>query len=100
MMAHTAGPWVLSEYRPTYDDVGGDYSVGYTDADGVYWDIATLEPSRANRKADANLIKAAPDLLATLERICAAESRMSGNNPIAGLCDEARAAIAKAKGEV
>lgn len=67
MSQHTPGPWVLSEYRPIHDDVGGDYSVGYTDADGVYWDIATLEPSRANRKADARLIAAAPDLLDALE---------------------------------
>lgn len=36
-------------------------------------------------------------LLAALERICAAEARMGGNNAIAGLCDEARAVIASIK---
>ena len=48
---------------------------------------------------NARLIASAPDLLKALQRIVSAESRMKGNNPIAGLCDEARAVIAKATGE-
>lgn len=95
---HTPGPWVLSEYRPTYDDVGGDYSVGYTDADGIYWDIATLEPSRANRKADAFLIKAAPDMLAALSDIILSSDANCGDS-LANAIEAARMTIAKAKGE-
>jgi hypothetical protein len=93
---HTPGPWALSEYRPTYDDVGGDYSVGYTDADGVYWDIATLEPSRANRKADAHLIAAAPEILEALEW---AVETADAEQYEADWYAAARVAIAKARGE-
>lgn len=94
MGEYTPGPWELSEYRPPYDDMGGDYSIGYTDADGVFWEIATLEPWRGSRHADARLIAAAPELLAALEWL-----RDSGE------CDEPetqsviRSAIAKARGE-
>lgn len=57
------------------------------------------EPQRWERqRANARLIAAAPDLLATLQRLLAAESRMGGNNPLAGLCDEARELIARTVG--
>ena len=104
---HTPGPWEVSEYRPPYDDMGGDYSIGYTDADGVFWEIATLEPWRGSRHADARLIAAAPELLEALELIDSHLTRcinFSGVNPelrerLEQQQHNARAAIAKAKGQ-
>lgn len=97
--AHTPGPWELSEYRPPYDDMGGDHSIGYTDADGVFWEIATLEPWRGSRHADARLIAAAPDMLAALEEIESLPVDDYGCREIPpGFLDKARAAIAKARG--
>lgn len=37
----------------------------------------------------------AAELADMLRRICLAETRMPGNNPIAGLCDEARELLSK-----
>ena len=42
---------------------------------------------------------AAPELLAALERICRAQERCAGDNPLDAVIDDARTAIAKAKGE-
>lgn len=53
------------------------------------------ELAKHNIKAERAVIDAAPQLLKMLQRIVDAESRMSGNNPVAGLCDEARDLIAK-----
>lgn len=47
--------------------------------------------------ADAKLMAAAPDLLRELKRLVAAVDRLP-SNPLDGLADEARAAIAKAEG--
>jgi hypothetical protein len=94
-MTHTKGPWSLDG-----DLSAMNLDVVYGSGRIAMMECENDELSDDEVTANARLIAAAPDLLATLERICAAESRMSGNNPIAGLCDEARAAIAKAKGEV
>ena len=93
---HTPGPWEISKYASSYDDIGDNYSVGYNDTDGDYWDIAKLEPLRANRLADARLIAAAPDMLAALEwAVETADTEQYEADWYAA----ARAAIAKAKGE-
>lgn len=97
---HTPGPWEVSQWSPPYDRIGGDYSVGYMDADGVYWDIATLEPSRASRLTDARLIAAAPDMLWTLEQVDTYLSPMDGEEDVyAEIRGVIQAAIAKAKEE-
>lgn len=61
--------------------------------------LRLLRPEIAAINQAADALDIAPALLAALERIVAAESRMPGNNPIAGLCDDARTAIAAARGE-
>lgn len=79
----TPGPWcyATSELTPDRISVYANGPLCYVD-----------------KLADARLIAAAPELLATLQRLLAAESRMGGNNPLAGLCDEAREVIARATG--
>jgi hypothetical protein len=47
--ATTPGPWQVVE-------VHGHFEVGYTDSDGDYWTIASMEPGRACEKDDAELI--------------------------------------------
>jgi hypothetical protein len=51
------------------------------------------------RPHNARLIAAAPELLEALERICRAQERCAGDNPLDGVIDDARAALAKAKGD-
>lgn len=74
------------------DYAGADYFV-IVERDGA----TVCNPSPMGQDA-ARLIAAAPELLATLQRLLAAEARMGGNNPLAGLCDEARELIARATG--
>ena len=99
MGEYTPGPWEVSKYASSYDDTDDNYSVGYNDTDGDYWDIAKLEPLRANRLADARLIAAAPELLAACIDALEVEENMA-QCPDSELAKRLRAAIAKAKGEV
>ena len=77
---HTPKPWTI----PFSHDL-----VGIERADGTRQLIAQTHGE--NFEANARLISAAPELLAALENILAA------NPDLAEVCDEARAAIAKAK---
>jgi hypothetical protein len=77
--ADFAGPAkVMTEGRRTVADV-----------------YAQREPGDQNQTAA--LFAAAPDLLAVLRKLTDAIGRMPGNNPLDGLADEARAAIARAE---
>lgn len=88
---HTPGPWAFSESELT----PGKFSIYHNGPLAYCGDTGDgIENARAN----ARLIAAAPELLATLQRLLAAESRMGGNNPLAGLCDEARDVVARATG--
>ena len=90
MNKHTPAPWVV---KPDYFD--GEESLDYLQiksSDG-HFDIARGILSTE----DAHLIAAAPDLLVALEGLEEYVSRWY-NKPH-GLLKEARAAIAKAKGE-
>ena len=86
---HTPGSWTIANGHDArvylIDDAGG-HAVGEL----VYAD--------ARKPADARLIAAAPDLLATLRKLIGAIDRLPGNNPLDGLADEARDAIARATG--
>jgi hypothetical protein len=55
---------------------------------------SNLEPTE--KDAALRLMAAAPDLLAALQKLIGAIDRLPGNNPLDGLADEARAAIARA----
>ncbi len=91
---HTPGPWSVAE-KENRDDL-----------DLPYWCVFSLSdaetaPSRAygdtpeQRKANAGLIAAAPDLLAALDRI---KDYVMGDPVAASALTQARAAIAKAQG--
>ena len=87
-MSHTPGPWNLEHGHR-----------GFVITDGVY-DVAVVRDfGNEDNKANAILISAAPDLLAALKAIVEAWEVTGGmcfkNNEIGN----ARAAIAKAKGE-
>lgn len=98
MSKHTPGPWV-AKYREVFAAETGlqiKDAVKYSEYRlGKFAYKEALEQEIAN----ARLIAAAPDILAALEQIVRAVDRMPGNNPLEGLADNARAAIAKAKGK-
>lgn len=91
MSKHTPGPW---HFAPSLDDT---YVVCESDDNGA--STVALVYAADAAKPDARLIAAAPDLLAALEKVLAAyeAAREPGHGTI--LIDEARAALAKARGE-
>jgi hypothetical protein len=58
---------------------------------------SNLEPTE--KDAALRLMAAAPDLLEALQKLIGAIDRLPGNNPLDGLADEARAALACATGK-
>jgi hypothetical protein len=87
MSQHTPGPWT---WEPPNGIPADGYDARVLGAENGYT-VGWVRPH------NARLIAAAPDLLAVLERICRAQERCAGDNPLDALIDEARAAIAKAK---
>ena len=83
----TPGPWAVS---PTKRPQG--YPLVVISAQGLQVAAVNASPE------DAALMAAAPALLAALQKLVRAIDRLPGNNPLDGLADEARAAIANAKG--
>jgi len=96
MSAHTPGPWHSSHTS------ANSWNMGVYDEAGT--EVARVSVKSAlyqqRRIADARLIAAAPKLLAALQAIVALDD---GDNPalwpFAELFDQARAALAKSKGE-
>lgn len=95
MSKHTPGPW--------------DYFVGNAngrgliriEGEGTGEHIASM-PRGAVSESNARLIAAAPDLLAALEDLvgyAAAEIGIPPNEAVGGAFKQARAAIAKARGQ-
>jgi hypothetical protein len=96
MSKHTPGPWHLDfdeAIESTYVSISAAKHKSLAE---VVWRFATEEQS-PNLEANAHLIAAAPELLEALERLVANlnEGDFISNTRI----DEARAALAKAKGE-
>lgn len=101
---HTPGPWSYRKAQTHPTSKVYSYEV-FTPA----YDVASATPHVGIRKeADARLMAAAPDLLEALEEMLAvAPSRAPAAGVIVGIEDrhanaisKARAAIAKAKGEL
>lgn len=113
---HTPGPWIVSEYYSdclTVLDKDGFEIVeatglailqGYSEKLGIaHWadsQKASREIPDEERKANARLIAAAPELLESLEGLCGlAELRPGHLHDYKAAVASARAAIAKATGE-
>ena len=86
-MAHTPGPWAV--FHGMVVTANADGSIPPT--------TQVLGYMNGMRDADARLIAAAPELLAALKAICAADDVKSLADLVTVLPD-ARAAIAKAEG--
>lgn len=85
-MSHTRGPWTI-EYE---NDEGDMYE------DGVRIDSPEGPVAFNVIECSANVIAAAPDLLAALKDVCRFESVIEGMNP--SVWPVIHAAIAKAEG--
>ena len=86
MSKHTPGPWTF------------DNEIGLIRTDTPpygEWDVAKVNIVRAEAKANARLIAAAPDLLETVKRL----REMCADFGAKTACDIAEAAIFKATGE-
>lgn len=115
MSKHTPGPWISGEYDDTcgYDCMTGGISIGPRGNGPVHLDGANygqerckaIKPEALERmEADARLIAAAPDLLEALSGLHADVMDYIRLNNLGGENNHwlviARAAIAKATGEV
>ncbi len=92
MTEHTPGPWKVGRYQS---------SQGYfIDAPGAkdYFIADVHENDKRDAAANARLIASAPALLALAERIAAWDD-VNGVPELSGAIDQARAAIAAARGE-
>ena len=102
---HTPGPWeVWKGHFDVYAGVVENTRSGLTGAKGKPMPrIAACEDdaelSESEMKANAQLISAAPDLLAAAERMVSDQNRPVFSMDFKGAIDELIAAIAKAKGE-
>jgi hypothetical protein len=96
MALHTPGPWHHSRLRSAGPAPG--CCIGAENNSNVALvHHEALDRGRQETLANARLIAAAPDLLATLEALLAKVH--CGTALECPLCDAARAAIAKAKGD-
>lgn len=100
---HTPGPWKVESVPAVMSTLQKDFLITYTD-DGLRSHVARLFDNslcteHGTTEANARLIAAAPELLAALESMLThiGMDEDEWNKPT---FDQARAAIAKARGEV
>jgi hypothetical protein len=93
MSKHTPGPWA-SHYHKTTDT----YTIHVEGRSWESWAVAEVGFCTQD-EANARLIAAAPELLAALETAIAPFAGISDENLLLDWQRNARAAIAKAKGE-
>ena len=104
MTKHTAGPWILDEESIDLLDFELETHRIWINADGMH--IGYVDgPRTEERKANARLIAAAPELLAELITMTDAYSKAMKDAGVSSypealvIVRSARAAIAKATGE-
>ena len=100
---HTPGPWQYDtdptgwEYRIVQAD-RAPYTPGYSDV--AHFSVNTVRgEARDVQEANARLIASAPDLLEALDRIVNQFDHEIGPEHVDEYYSDARAAIAKARGE-
>jgi hypothetical protein len=101
-MTHTPGPWVAQFNERNQRTKVGDWFFVQSNGSGNHNEIVRLTgTSKENKTAQANarLIAAAPDLLATLKALADAVANGAPTVPLMDAVGEARAAIAKAEGK-
>lgn len=95
---HTPGPWEAEARQH-----GMAIYANYKNAPSEYLALINgYEESKEDRdrnRANARLMASAPDLLSALERVLECHRLKISLNTNAGAVEQARAAIAKAKGE-
>lgn len=110
---HTPGPWeVIGQH--VFTKLGATNAHGSKAHDRDGWNIATINPWACTNQdgededmpvsetmANASLIAAAPELLEALEMIVAEADSYTARTgkPVYNWLDQARSAIAKARGE-
>jgi hypothetical protein len=90
---HTPGPWVSSDNGPAFDSY-----IHALKNNGDAFKFVAMIPIKTNPKetrANAQLIAAAPEMLAALERVMQLQVSVQGDE----VFDQVVAAIKKAKGE-
>ena len=94
MSKHTPGPWRVV-------DSWTDHMVEGQNGEEIIWQDGPHNTPTIN-KANARLIAAAPELLEALEHMLQSFliTQSLDDYPIEAPCNKARAAIAKAKGEI
>ena len=85
-MGHTKGPWAISKH-------GNDYGI-YAEHQQAFTLALVRDTGDGEVYANAALLAAAPALLAALQDLL----HVHGCSHDCAVCDEARAAIARAKG--
>jgi gentisate 1,2-dioxygenase len=90
MSKHTPGPWKIV-------DAWNDHMVEGQNGEEIIWQDGPHGTPTIN-EANARLIAAAPDLLEALENLADYVDERAGDNECRPI-ENARAAIAKAKGE-
>ena len=96
---YTPGPWIVSDIYPA-DVYAKDSTTGRGRCVSTGVDIRGGNVcNTAEDRANAALIAAAPELLAALERVLVCHRLKISLDTNAGAVEQARAAIAKAKGE-
>ena len=106
MSKHTPGPWTFTSEQISDDGVQIHDEIRcfhLQSGDTVVLDgCGCCDSPRLGNPADARLIAAAPDLLEALESMLQSFliTQSLEDYPIDAPCNKARAAIAKAKGEV
>lgn len=100
MTQHTPGPWYVSAKNPFRVIESGPRSLSLAKANNKHLSVTT-ELTETEAKANARLIAAAPDLLASLQEVTATLAWLNSDDSahIMEQTDRARAAIAKATGE-
>ena len=85
---HTPGPWIVTDQSLSHQA----YSSWHIKAGNITLAVLT---GQKNRIGDGAMMKAAPDLSDALQTLLDAAE---GNHVTAGDCNQARAALAKARG--